>query len=567
MTATGPQPRVLVVSGHMVDDPDRPRPRFPPDQVARVAAEVAVALDRWGIDAGTTVICGGARGADIIAAEQAQGRGAKVVLCLALPPAEFAARSVDLPDSDWADRFEALLATCEVRLLEHELGHRPPPEKVFSRTNQWMVELARSLCGGTPHALVVWDGGAGDGPGGTRDLVKRLGHTGPSATVAVIDPTRRSYQRKERAEGHKRLLALDGGGIRGVLSLRILRELEAQLRQRQGNDAFVLSDYFDYIGGTSTGAIIATGLALGMPVAELEAHYRQLAGEVFTKRFLPLRLRSRYRDGPLSEQLDRIIGRDRTLGDPELRSLLLLVLHNTVTDSVWPLSNSTRARYNRADRALIEPSDRNLDIPLTTLVRGSTAAPVYFPPQEIEVGAHRFLFQDGGITPFNNPAMLLYLMATLPEYGLSWPVGAEQLLLISVGTGSSAAVHPGLRSRSVNVLFNAKNLPSVFMNGAAVGQDMLCRSFGRTRVGLPLDREFGDRLDAEIGSAGEPLFTYLRFDADLSDAALIAAGVGPRRRRSRIRALDAVSAMDDLEALGAGVAATVDVERQLAGFL
>jgi len=58
--------------------------------------------------------------------------------------------------------------------------------------------------------------------------------------------------------GPKRLLALDGGGIRGLISLEILAEIEGQLRDRVGaGPAFVRADYFDYIGGTSTGGIIA----------------------------------------------------------------------------------------------------------------------------------------------------------------------------------------------------------------------------------------------------------------------------------------------------------------------
>ena len=127
-------------------------------------------------------------------------------------------------------------------------------------------------------------------------------------------------------------------------------------------------------------------------------------------------------------------------------------MHNTVTDSPWMLSNCTRAKYNRADRNLLSSPDRNLDIPLAPLIRASTAAPIYFAPEELHVSQHRFLFQDGGVTPFNNPALLLFLMATLPEYGLRWETGEDRLLIVSVGTGSSAATHPGLRRRCISWL-------------------------------------------------------------------------------------------------------------------
>jgi hypothetical protein len=177
-------PSVVVVSGHMVDAPDRPRPRFPADQVERVGAIVRAAFEAWGVGASTTVITGGARGADLIGAEAAVELGAKVRILLALPPDEFEAQSVALEGTDWAQRFRAVLETAEVEVVEHPSG-----ADVFGDTNAHMIELARAL-DPEPHAVVVWDGQEGDGPGGTRDFLKRLGHFGPGERVRVIDPAR-----------------------------------------------------------------------------------------------------------------------------------------------------------------------------------------------------------------------------------------------------------------------------------------------------------------------------------------------------------------------------------------
>src|SRR5688500_9537682 len=95
-----------------------------------------------------------------------------------------------------------------------------------------------------------------------------------------------------RAPGPRRMLALDGGGIRGVLTLCILKSIEKTVGQPLGT-------YFDYIAGTSTGAIIAAGLARGMSVDELIGFYRKTGTEMFQRtRFLD-RLNSLYRDGPL----------------------------------------------------------------------------------------------------------------------------------------------------------------------------------------------------------------------------------------------------------------------------
>ena len=273
-----------------------------------------------------------------------------------------------------------------------------------------------------------------------------------------------------------------------------------------------------------------------------------------------------YRDGPLTDELEGFFGAARTLGDPELRTLLLLVLHNTVTDSPWPLSNCTRAKYNLADRYLKTPSDRNLDLSLTTLVRGSTAAPIYFAPQEMQVGPNQFVFQDGGITPFNNPALLVFLVATLPEYGLHWPVGEDRLLIVSVGTGSSAATHPDMLARQTGLVFNARNLPSVFMNGASIGQDLLCRSLGRCLAGPEIDREVGGRID-QTGVAGANLFTFVRYNADLSDKSLIEQGVTDEGERKELRKLDAVAHISRLEELGRAVGKSIDFNGNFAAFL
>jgi hypothetical protein len=199
-------------------------------------------------------------------------------------------------------------------------------------------------------------------------------------------------------------------------------------------------------------------------------------------------------------------------------------------------------------------------------VRASAAAPFYFEPQTLKVGRNDFLFQDGGVTPFNNPALLLFLMATLPEYGLRWPVGEDRLLLVSVGTGTAAAVHPKLDRGKVTLPFNARNLPPVFMNGASVSQDLLCRSLGRCRAGQEIDREFRARLDA-IGVSGSNLFTYVRYNADLSDDALRDLGITDRKQRKRVRKLDAVREVPLLQKLGRQAADDVDLDRHFAGFL
>lgn len=181
----------------------------------------------------------------------------------------------------------------------------------------------------------------------------------------------------------RRLLALDGGGIRGILTLEILAEMERQLAPYSGRADFRLCHFFDYIGGTSTGAIIAAGLARGMSVRELIEFYRTTGPEMFEKERLLRRLRNLYSDDPLARQLRETFG-NMTLSPEHLKCLLLVVTRNVTTDSPWPVSSAPVARYNARDRP-----DCNLDIPLWRLVRASTAAPIYFPPEVLELEEER----------------------------------------------------------------------------------------------------------------------------------------------------------------------------------
>ena len=166
----------------MVDKSDRPQPRFPPEQVPRVADKVRDQLERWDVGPGTTLVTGGARGVDIIAAEAALARGAALRLVLAREPHDFVSGSVALPTTDWEERFRALLRQSDVEVVGGA------DNEVYARTNERIIERAREI-DEHPHALIVWNGEKGDGPGGTSDLVAHLGRISGDERVVVIDPT------------------------------------------------------------------------------------------------------------------------------------------------------------------------------------------------------------------------------------------------------------------------------------------------------------------------------------------------------------------------------------------
>jgi hypothetical protein len=370
-----------------------------------------------------------------------------------------------------------------------------------------------------------------------------------------------SVQQVLQPKAKRKLLALDGGGIRGVASLEILAAIERHLRERSGNAQLVLADFFDYVGGTSTGAILATCVALGMPVEAIRRFYHESGALMFDRAGLLDRYwRYRYTADPLSAKLQEVIGPDEVLGSERLRTLLLLVMRNATTDSPWPLSNNPNATYNnRGARS-------NLAIPLWQLVRASTAAPTYFPPEVIDVGASRpFVFVDGGVTTYNNPAFLLFLMATVTKYQLGWPVGAEKMLLVSIGTGSSATANDGLLPGEMNLLYNATKIPAALMYGALVQQDTLCRVFGDCRFGAKLDREIDDLRGVPAPGGTPKLFSYCRYDPELSRRGLDELGL-ERIPVEGVEQMDSVDHIAELAELGRAYAERFVLAEHFDGF-
>ena len=382
-------------------------------------------------------------------------------------------------------------------------------------------------------------------------------------------PRRPTFHDKLQRSATKRLLSLDGGGIRGLITIEILASIEKMLREESGKPDLVLADYFDYIAGTSTGAMIATCLSLGMTVAKVRTFYVANGEAMFDKALLLRRFRYKYEDDKLAAMLQQVIKDESgepthpVLGTGALRTLLLVVMRNATTDSPWPISNNPHATFNARDR-----DDCNLQLPLWQLLRASTAAPVYFPPEEVRVGHQTFLFVDGGVTMYNNPSFLLFRMATMGAYRLGWPVGPDKMLLVSVGTGASPNANANLDPSDMNLLYNASSIPSALMYAALNEQDMLCRVFGACRHGASLDSEIGTLIDVPgIPGLGDvpKLFSYARYNAELSARGLTALGL-PHIDPTHVQKLDSIDYIDDLRAVGHAAAAEVD-RGHFAGFL
>jgi hypothetical protein len=247
----------------------------------------------------------------------------------------------------------------------------------------------------------------------------------------------------------------------------------------------------------------------------------------------------------------------------------MMVLRNHSTDSPWPIWNNPSAKYNQRDR-----NDCNLNLPLWQLVRASTAAPTYFPPETITLGegndAYEFIFVDGGVTTYNNPAYLAFQLATAAPYKLNWQTGEDKMLIVSVGTGSSAMERLDDEAGDLWLGSHAATVPSALMNAASAGWDMACRNLGNCRFGADIDREFRSMSPTEEyegpNSSIPKLFTYVRYNPGIDVKGLEELGLSAIKPQ-KIGKLDSTDAIPELQEVGKVYANnSVNIGKHLKGF-
>ncbi|MEM1106263.1 MAG: patatin-like phospholipase family protein [Pseudomonadota bacterium] len=330
--------------------------------------------------------------------------------------------------------------------------------------------------------------------------------------------------------GPKRILALDGGGIRGLLSCGILRHIEETLRERipQGpaRDAFVLSDYYDFIGGTSTGSIIAAWLALGKPVKELQDLYMTMGSQIFSSpRILPQIFVARFDSQRLDKELNAHLG-DQSLDSPALKTGLGVTAKRMDSGSAWILTNNPKALYWEQTRA---GERANKDYSLRQVVRASAAAPAYFDHVDVQIeesGAPG-AFMDGAVAGLNNPSVAFWLYTTLPGYGLRWPVGADNLLITSVGTGEFRQAFSSRKLGRMAAVQQAVFSLAGSIQDVGKNQVLIMQALSRPRDPYPINSEVDASRRGDTGTADayclspEPLFDFQRYDAVLDHDALI----------------------------------------------
>ena len=312
----------------------------------------------------------------------------------------------------------------------------------------------------------------------------------------------------------KRILSLEGGGVRGALSLAFLERIEALLRARTKRPDLRLCEYFSLIGGTSTGAIIAAGLALGHSVGELIDLYLNISRESFVRRkwagfqFPGGTLIPKFQDEALREAILRQFGPE-TLGSDRLACGLGIVAKRLDSASVWLFHNHPNGPYYTHNR----------ELKIANLLRASTAAPGYFGPEMLEVAPGiEGLFVDGALGPHNNPSLLLLMLATLEGYGFRWPMGGlaedARLTLVSIGTGGTRPQPlwgETYRNKPPAIL-GVEALFSMMHDAGWLAQAML-QWMSSSPTAWQIDTEVGDLRNDVLG--GKNAVHYLRYDAPL----------------------------------------------------
>ncbi|MFQ3243419.1 MAG: patatin-like phospholipase/acyl hydrolase [Arenicella sp.] len=331
----------------------------------------------------------------------------------------------------------------------------------------------------------------------------------------------KSAQNTKHSAATKRILSIDGGGIRGCLTLGYLQKIEDIVRMRLDKPDAVLSDYFDLIGGTSTGGLIAAQLALGFDVATVRKNYQTMGPIVFSKpahwaKHVPLfgslrnKLYTKWAVQPLELQIKSVISDKMTLGSSNIKTGLCIITKRADNFSTWPFINHPDGKF----------FDDNADIPLWKILRASSAAPTFFYPMELDVGLPTEpdlgMFIDGGVSTANNPAMQLFLVATLSGFPYRWPAGEDQLSIVSIGTGSWKR---GLEKKSLRKpgnLFWANQVPEMLMQDAGDNVELMMQYLSNSPTNRYSNFEIQDLANDVL--MGKPAFAYTRYNAEIETA-------------------------------------------------
>lgn len=259
----------------------------------------------------------------------------------------------------------------------------------------------------------------------------------------------------------RRILSLDGGGIRGLVSCRWLEGVDAALR-KAGKPGLLKS--FDLLAGSSTGALIACGLAIGLGPDTLAELYRRqrhaifpgIAGRLWSRagRFLSAGPSAPKYDGKgLDKVLQKVFG-DATLGQAKVPVLVT--------------SYDTIARKPVMFKSF-KPKHR--DLPMWEVCRASAAAPTYFPAHAMTVERRKCALIDGGVIA-SNPTVCAIAEAMRKDARVD---NSHDLVVLSVGSGERNCPIDLESAQEWGALEWAVPIIDVLFDGSADSVDYIAR--------------------------------------------------------------------------------------------
>jgi len=268
-----------------------------------------------------------------------------------------------------------------------------------------------------------------------------------------------------------RILSIDGGGMRGIIPATVLSYVEKQLIEKTNNPNARLADFFDLIVGTSTGGILSAFCLTPSPnsdtlkpISKFTAQdalsfYLEKGNEIFnqSRRSNWLGLGHLFNAAKYNPRKIESLFKT-TFGNLKMKDLLKPCLLTTY-------EMQTRRAFFFNSR---ESKEENRDFFLTDVLRSTSAAPTYFPPAKIKNLAtnQRMYNIDGGVFA-NNPAMCAYAEARKLKRDKSKVTTANDMLILSIGTGGGAFDLPTMNNSHRWGLINwAKAVPEIMMDGS-----------------------------------------------------------------------------------------------------
>ncbi|MUG93722.1 patatin [Scytonema sp. UIC 10036] len=268
-----------------------------------------------------------------------------------------------------------------------------------------------------------------------------------------------------------KILSLDGGGIRGVLSATILKEIERILSEKKGQK---LHEYFDLIAGTSTGSILAAGIACQKKADDLIKLYIDEGKNIFLD---DIRWQRKWRwwtqaigsdvlyphergEQGLARVLKRNLihqklGKSPTIAEIKQPNLLILAYDVLSRNTTWFANDDPEEWYYKNN------------IELWKICTASASAPTFFPPYELPYNSHQSLPHiDGGVSA-NNPELAAIAHALSMQRSDQCKTKIDEIAVLSIGTGRTTRPYTYCEIKNWGLLNWVTNIPHIFLDPSA----------------------------------------------------------------------------------------------------